>query len=102
MPTRLRLRSKVSAEDRQLACARAVEWKQFRRDFLYSQLYLANALKCSRRTICSIESGREVMAPSYELLRRFRDLKKRQEKINGQPAPPAYANVSHLFAQRRA
>jgi DNA-binding XRE family transcriptional regulator len=93
---------KSTREERQRAAERALEWRQFRVNYLFSQGNLAHALGCCRRTICAIESGREVMAPSYELLRRFRDLKKRQEKINGQPAAPAYANVSHLFAQRRA
>jgi len=53
---------------------RAQEWKQFRKSYLYSQSNLADAVRCSRRTIVAIESE-EVTAPHPTLLRRFRDLK---------------------------
>jgi DNA-binding XRE family transcriptional regulator len=69
-----------SIEDQQRARARALEWRQFRRNYLYSQKYLAHSLRCSRRTISAVESGREVIAPHPDLLRRFRDLKRRHER----------------------
>jgi DNA-binding XRE family transcriptional regulator len=88
-----------SNEDQKRARSRAVEWKQFRRDFLYSQKYLAHTLRCSRRTISAVESGREVHNPHPELLRRFQTLKLKHEKqarANGQTTSPAYAHVNHL------
>jgi DNA-binding XRE family transcriptional regulator len=66
--------------EKQERSARAAEWKQFRRDFLFSQSNLAEALKCSRRTVTSVESGREVVQPSYALLRRFNELKLKCEE----------------------
>jgi DNA-binding XRE family transcriptional regulator len=93
MPT-----AKPSSEDAREARIRAVEWKTFRRDFLFSQKHLAYALRCSRRTICAIE-GAEVMHPSFALLRRFRELRRRQERING--SPTSYTGIADLFAQQR-
>jgi DNA-binding XRE family transcriptional regulator len=69
-----------SIEDLKRARARALEWKEFRRTFLYSQRHLAAALQCSRRTVSAVENGRESIHPHVELLRRFRDLKRRHEK----------------------
>lgn len=46
---------------------------------LYSERNLAQALGCSRRTIVSVESGKEVIAPHFDLQRRFRDLKRQRE-----------------------
>ena len=74
-----------SIEDRKRAVARSREWKLFRRDFLYSQKHLAHALRCSRRTVVAVE-GAEVLSPNIELLRRFRDLKRRQQMVNGSSA----------------
>ncbi|MGA7312627.1 MAG: hypothetical protein WBX22_01530 [Silvibacterium sp.] len=74
-----------SREDLKTATARALEWKTFRRDFLYSQKHLAHALRCSRRTVVAVE-GAEVLSPNIELLRRFRDLKRRQQMVNGSSA----------------
>jgi DNA-binding XRE family transcriptional regulator len=90
--------AKPSSEDVRQARIRAVEWKSFRRDFLFSQKHLAYALRCSRRTICAIEGG-EVVHPHVELLRRFRDLKRRQERVNGSPA--RYTGIADVFAQQR-
>jgi DNA-binding XRE family transcriptional regulator len=61
--------------DKQERERRAQEWKTFRLHFLYSQSNLAEAIKCSRRTVVSVESGSEVIRPNVELLRRFRELK---------------------------
>ena len=90
---------KPSREQLQQARIRAKEWRQFRRDYLYSQNNLAHALRCSRRTVASIESGREVMAPSIVVLRRFRDLKRKQEQLHG--PPPDLSNIDNLFEQQR-
>jgi|HubBroStandDraft_5_1064220.scaffolds.fasta_scaffold1104685_2 DNA-binding XRE family transcriptional regulator len=91
--------AKPKPEDLKLAAQRAKEWKGFRRNFLYSQKHLAHALRCSRRTVCAVESGHEVMAPSFVVLRRFRDLKRRQEQLNG--PPPDLSNIDNLFEQQR-
>jgi DNA-binding XRE family transcriptional regulator len=45
------------SEDEKRRAVRAEEWRQFRRDFLYSQSNLADALRCSRRTVVSVECG---------------------------------------------
>ena len=87
-----------SAEARKRAAARAREWKLFRQNFLYSQANLAHALRCGRRTVCAVESGREVFSPRPELLRRFQALKLRHEKAAS--AAPAYASTSHLHERR--
>jgi DNA-binding XRE family transcriptional regulator len=71
----------VAAADRKQARARGEEWKQFRRDFLFSQNALADHLRCSRRTVSAIESGREVINPHLDLLRRFRDFKRKQQRL---------------------
>jgi DNA-binding XRE family transcriptional regulator len=68
-----------SPEDQKRRTVRAAEWKKFRRDYLFSQRNLADALRCSRRTIVSIEGG-VTMNPHPELLRRFRDLKRAEKE----------------------
>ena len=68
----------ISREDIQKRTARAEEWKQFRRDFLYSQSHLAAALNCSRRTVTAVENA-EVASPHYDTLRRFMTLKQKHE-----------------------
>jgi DNA-binding XRE family transcriptional regulator len=75
-----------STEALKQARMRASEWKQFRKDFLYSQGNLARSLGCCRRTVASIESGRESIHPSVEILRRFRTLKRRHELAEHQHA----------------
>jgi len=67
-------------EDMRRARERAEEWRSFRKQFLYSQGNLAQALRCSRRTVSAVESGREVFNPGVGLLRRFCDLKLRYER----------------------
>jgi DNA-binding XRE family transcriptional regulator len=66
-------------QDRKEREARAKEFRQFRRNFRYSQTNLAAALKCSRRTIVSVESGDEVVRPRRGLLQRFDALKAKVE-----------------------
>jgi len=51
---------------------RAEEFRKFRRDYLFSQGHLAQALKCSRRTIVNVEGA--FRKPHHDLLRRFRIL----------------------------
>ena len=58
---------------------RALEFRNFRRDFLCTQVKLAELLKCSRRALVEIEAGRTTR-PRASLLKRFRDLKRRSEK----------------------
>lgn len=65
-------------EEQQQRQSRAEEWKQFRKDFLYSQGDLAQALNCARRTVVAVES-QEVTQPHPSLLRKFRDLKLEHE-----------------------
>ena len=80
MSSRSTVKQAPCREDQKRAQARAREWKEFRRAYLYSQRNLADALGCSRRTIVAVEGGREVTCPHADLLRRFRDLKRQQEK----------------------
>jgi DNA-binding XRE family transcriptional regulator len=82
-----------SSSDKKRAAARASKWKQFRRDYLYSQPNLAYALDCSRRTIVSIEGG-ETINPHPDLLRRFRDLRRKHERDEA-----AYADISAFAHQ---
>jgi DNA-binding XRE family transcriptional regulator len=58
---------------------RAKEWRKFRKDFLYSQADLAEALSISRRTVVSVESG--VVTPLPRIQRAFRNLV-RQERLS--------------------
>jgi DNA-binding XRE family transcriptional regulator len=69
----------IAREGPQQRTARAREWTQFRRNFLFSQRDLAHALKCSLRTVQAVE-GEEV-TPQARTQRRFRDLKSEQEKL---------------------
>src|SRR4051812_32890423 len=68
-----------SATELKRAKARAAEWRQFRRNFLYSQLALAEALQISRRSVVAVETGREVITPHPDTLRAFRELKRKLE-----------------------
>lgn len=80
MPDKNTVTETPSREDQKRRHARALEWKGFRRDYLYSQRALADALKCSRRTVVSVESGHEVLSPHADLLRRFNFLKLQQRR----------------------
>jgi DNA-binding XRE family transcriptional regulator len=88
-----------SPEAVKAAKARAKEFKTFRKDYLFSQKYLAQTLDCGLRTVAAIESGREVIAPHYDLLRRFRDLKAKMQKAYGAPVPQF--DRSQTFAAQR-
>jgi DNA-binding XRE family transcriptional regulator len=66
---------KPSPEDLKRRAFLALEFKSFRRKFLFSQQNLADHLSCSRRTVVSIEGG-VTMYPHPRLLRAFRDLKR--------------------------
>jgi DNA-binding XRE family transcriptional regulator len=85
MPSRINTPSKrfvaavLTPEEKRKVRQRAAEWKRFRRDYLFTQKALADALHCSIRTVASVESGREVAEPSLDLLRRFRNLRRSEE-----------------------
>jgi DNA-binding XRE family transcriptional regulator len=85
MPSRISTPSKrfvaaaLTPEEKRKVRQRAAEWKRFRRDYLFTQKALADALPCSVRTVASIESGKEVASPSLDLLRSFRDLRRKEE-----------------------
>jgi DNA-binding XRE family transcriptional regulator len=70
----------MTEKQKQASRARAREWRQFRVEHLFSQAQLADALKCSRRTVLAVERGELVKGPRYDLLRKFRDLKAREER----------------------
>lgn len=78
MPRRKGTLPPLTPQDKKQALTRAREWKQFRKAHLFTQQRLADSLGCGRRTICAIESGREVFAPRADLLRGFRELKREQ------------------------
>jgi DNA-binding XRE family transcriptional regulator len=56
---------------------RAKAWKKFRKDYLYSQEFLAQTLGCCRRVVTAVESGESIPTPRIQ--RAFRDLV-REEK----------------------
>lgn len=86
-----------SRDDLKCAGDRAVEWKEFRRNFLYTPNWLAKELECCRRTIVGIEAGKTIH-PHPDLLRRFRVLKQKQERVNGQRIAKS-PEFSHLLQQ---
>jgi DNA-binding XRE family transcriptional regulator len=73
------------SEDEKRRAVRAEEWRQFRRDFLYSQSNLADALRCSRRTVVSVECG-ETLNPHPSLLKRLLNLKRKEERAASEAA----------------
>jgi predicted transcriptional regulator len=70
---------RVTTEDKQRVKMRADEFKNFRRDYLFSQGHLATAIRCSRRTISAIEAG-TVIFPHVGVLKRFRELRQKYER----------------------
>ncbi len=85
MPSRINTPSKrfaaasLTPDEKRKVRQRAAEWKRFRANFLFTQRALADALPCSVRTVASVESGCEVVKPSLDLLRRFRNLRRSEE-----------------------
>jgi DNA-binding XRE family transcriptional regulator len=69
--------AKLSKEQLQERRARAKEWADFRKNFLFSQRRLAEIVGCSRRTVVNIEAG--AVTPHADLLRRFAYLKFKHE-----------------------
>jgi DNA-binding XRE family transcriptional regulator len=65
--------AKLSREQLQDRRARAKEWADFRKNFLFSQRRLAEIVGCSRRTVVNIEAG--AVTPHADLLHRFALLK---------------------------
>jgi DNA-binding XRE family transcriptional regulator len=57
---------------------RALAWRRFRRDFLYSQKDLAHALRLGLRTVSAIENEESV--PTLPTLRAFRNLVRRERE----------------------
>jgi DNA-binding XRE family transcriptional regulator len=80
--------------------ARAQEFLEFRKRFLFSQRDLAEALTCSLRTVASIERG-EVTTPHPRWLRKFRTLKHRCERLELEAAQRAQALAAMPVAGER-
>jgi DNA-binding XRE family transcriptional regulator len=57
---------------------RSAEWREFRRQFRFSQVDLADALAISRRTVLYIE-GQKILQPSSSTLKAFAELKRNME-----------------------
>jgi DNA-binding XRE family transcriptional regulator len=70
-------RAPLTPEERRIIRQRAVEFRRFRRDFLYTQAALAESIRCAKRTIADIELGKTIN-PNAGLLKRFRDLKQKE------------------------
>jgi len=67
-----------TSADKKRARERAIEWMKFRKDHLFTQRRLADNIHCARRTVQAIEAA-ETLWPTPDLLKRFRDLKQKQE-----------------------
>lgn len=96
-----------NADDRRKARARAYEWRQFRHNFLYTQRLLAETLGCARRTVVSIETA-STLRPRADLLRKFKALQLKHEKIERQQRieraerdPFTSASLDAQFRERR-
>jgi DNA-binding XRE family transcriptional regulator len=74
-PPSLSATRRAEAERRRLS----KEWLQFRQTYLYSQLDLAYALGCSKRTIAKVEKALCVPLPRFR--RRFNNLKQQEETM---------------------
>jgi len=72
-------RVEVSSDDITRREARAVEWRRFRRDYLFTQAALADVLKITRRSVVNVENC-SVTNPHPDLLREFRNLKLKHER----------------------
>ena len=70
-------RSKPDKEDLQIRRKRQAEWREFRRNFLFTQKKLGEVLGISRRTVQQVEAG--LVTPLAETLRRFIILRRRHE-----------------------
>jgi len=66
-------RPKPTREDRREQKKRKDEWREFRKEHLYTQKKLAEAIGVSRRTVQEIEAGRVIPYP--HTLRLFEALK---------------------------
>ncbi len=74
-------RPKPTDEDLEERQTRRREWSRFRKDFLLTQVKLADVLGISRRTVQFIEAGE--LTPLASTLRKFNTLKAKyqQEKV---------------------
>jgi DNA-binding XRE family transcriptional regulator len=64
----------IFRENQKQRALRAAEWRKFRRDYLFSQQELGEALGISRRSVQKVEAGESTPLPRTQ--RAFRDLKK--------------------------
>lgn len=74
-------RPKPTEDDLNERQTRRQEWARFRKEFLFTQVKLADILEISRRTVQFIEAGELTPLPST--LRKFNALKAKyqQEKV---------------------
>jgi DNA-binding XRE family transcriptional regulator len=70
-------RPKPTSRDISDRKVRATEWKEFRRDYLFTQKRLADIVGVSRRTIQKIEAA--IVTPHPDTLRLFRAIQKKYE-----------------------
>jgi len=68
-----------SREDQLQAAHRALQWRQFRRDRLFSQTDLAQALGLCRRAVVDIECAR-VIHPRVATLKKFQALQRKHQR----------------------
>lgn len=71
-------RPKPTEEDLNERQLRRREWVRFRKDFLFTQVKLADILGISRRTVQFIEAGE--LTPLVSTLRKFNALKAKHEQ----------------------
>ena len=71
-------RPKPTEEDLKIREARSKEWCDFRRDFLFTQVKLADILGISRRCVQLIEKAK--VTPLPQTLRNFAALKARHNE----------------------
>jgi DNA-binding XRE family transcriptional regulator len=69
----------ISPDDRKQMRQRAKEWQAFRRDYLYTQAELAQAMGCAKRTVTNVESEVTV-CPSFTIQRKFRWLGRKHSR----------------------
>jgi DNA-binding XRE family transcriptional regulator len=70
-------RPKPDEEDLRERKLRQIEWREFRRNYLFTQTKLAGILGISRRTVQKIEAAQ--VTPYAETLRRFKTLQAKHE-----------------------
>ncbi len=71
----------VTTDDLKARAHRRDEWRDFRRDFLFTQARLADALGIDRRTVQKIEAAETTPLPI--ILEKFADLKAAHSQRKG-------------------